>query len=156
VGRSRIAFLAGIAIALAVVFMLLIVLDKFIPARTIDLFSFSLYIVGFIITGMAIVGAITVVSSWNDFDKRAETTVKKYSDEQMKEIERNAAERQKAIEAAAQLATDTSNQLTTKMIEHNTSFARQLLILLAAFVAVAMASNWFQARLFGPKKSRAH
>jgi hypothetical protein len=51
----------------------------------------------------------------------------------MEEIERNAAERQKAIEEVANRATEQTNQLTARMLENNTTFTRQMLVLLAAF-----------------------
>jgi hypothetical protein len=70
----------------------------------------------------------------------------------MEEIERNAAERQKTIEEVANRATEQTNQLMARMLENNTTFTRQMLVLLAAFAAVAVASNWFHRRLFEPRK----
>lgn len=107
--------------------------------RTIDLLSFSLIVVGVVVTALTVLGSFTLLNTWNDIDKRASAIVKRYADDKSAEIERNADERQKAIDESANRAISLFGQLQERLLVRNRRFTFQLLAVLTLY---ALFSLW--------------
>lgn len=106
------------------------------PLRTIDAFSFSLAILGVVITVLTLLGSFTLINTWNDIDKRAKTIVEKYEADAKKEIERNATERQMAIETVGERVKTELTVFSKRAIRRDAQFTISMVILLAGFTIV--------------------
>lgn len=127
----------------SLIVLIIVFLGKADDVRTIDLLSFSLVVVGIVVTALTVLGSFTLLNTWNDIDKRANAIVQRYADEKTAEIERNADERQKAIDEAANRAISLFKELQNKLMARNRNFTLQLLGLLGLYV---LANLWVQRR----------
>ncbi len=93
---------------------MLVIFGSLQGLRTLEELSFALIVVGVVITALVFIGGFTLVSTWNDIDTRAQTIVAKYEQEAKQEIERNAAERQRAINEVGERSTVAITDLTSK------------------------------------------
>lgn len=113
VGAVISAFIVG---GLVVVLVLTGHLDAL---RTTDALTFAFVVVGVVITALTVVGSFTLIQTWNDIDKRVQAIVEKYERDAQAEIERNAAERQAAINQTAERATEVVTGLTARFTRRN-------------------------------------
>jgi hypothetical protein len=150
--------LLGVVVGAAITVIAFVFLGRLIPPSKADMLTFAIMLVAFVAAAMAIVGAVTIVNSWNDIDKRVKTSTEKYEAEALKaiehdsaerkqeverdaaerkqELERNATERQAAIEESGARVTAEINHLTDRVMRRTKFFTVAMGVLLVAFTVL--------------------
>lgn len=123
--------------------VLFVIFGKLDALRTIDALTFAFVVLGVVITALTVVGSFTLINTWNDIDKRTKAIVEKYEQDAKTEIERNAAERQRAIDETGNRTIATANQLTHQLQSRNKLLMIRTLGLFSAYFALSL---WIQSR----------
>jgi hypothetical protein len=109
--------------------------------RTLDMLSFALIVAGIVITALTVLGSFTVINTWNDIDEKTHKIMDKYERDAKAEIERNAEERQRAINQTGDKMISEMNGLIARLTRRNTIFMFVGLGLLCSFVGASLARN---------------
>ena len=136
---------SGIGSALTTgVIVLLVFFGALNCFRRIDELSFAFAVVEVVVTALTILGSFTLVNTWNDIDDRSRRMVEGYRSDALEEIERNASERQQAINQVGKQWEEEILPTFAKFKRTNLIFTLRTLTLLTLFVG---ASLWRKRRL---------
>jgi hypothetical protein len=124
------------SVVVAVVIVVLTLLGKLNDLKTIDMLSFAVAVVGLIITALLVLGAFAVVGTWNDIETRARRLMEQYRQEAKAEIDRNASERQAAINDLGGRWERQATGFNERFTRNSRVFMGAELALLAALAAV--------------------
>ena len=142
-------FIGGLLGAVVTVLILVLVV-KVAPLNSKDLLSFVLSTVTIVIAAFTVLGAVIVVTTWNDIDERTGKIVAKYTQEakvgiedyrQKKEAEldENARVRQEAIDRVAHQYTSRAGDIQKKLTQ-----IAQRNTLIMGVVAACLAYLWIR------------
>jgi ABC-type nickel/cobalt efflux system permease component RcnA len=163
-----VAIVISATIGAITVVLLLGILNNHPVMESKDLLSFVISVASFMIAILTVVGAVVVVTTWNDIDERTEKIVSKY-EKQAKldidtyrskkeaELEHSAKERQAAIESSADRVTQEIKEFSDK----RGTFFWQQSIILGVFMLVLLAWNWlshngYNRRIQQVEQTRGH
>ncbi len=144
-----VAIVISATIGAITVVLLLGILNNHPVMESKDLLSFVISVASFMIAVLTVVGAVVVVTTWNDIDERTEKIVNKYEkqakmdidtyrSEKEAELEQNAKERQAAIESSGDRVTHEIKEFSNKRV----AFFWQQSIILGVFMLVILTWNW--------------
>jgi len=130
-----------------IIIIFLALLNQKAPLETKDLLSFVLATVSIVIAVLTVLGAVILVTTWNDIDERTDKIVAKYEkrtseaiqkmqQDSTAEIERNANERQEAIDKTYQLSKAHIEQIGKKFEQRSRWFTIASVLLLVSYPIV--------------------
>ncbi len=117
-----VASIVGGLIGSVAIIVVLAFINRGAPMETKDLLSFVLSTVSIVIAAITVLGAVILVTTWNDIDDRTGKIVSKYEEQAKQgidsyrqakeaELDKNAKERQEAIDSAATQVTTVMNNM---------------------------------------------
>jgi hypothetical protein len=141
------ALIGGIVGAVAII-IVLVFINHTAPMETKDLLSFVLSTVSIVIAAVTVLGAVILVTTWNDIDERTGKIVTKYEEQAKQgidsyrqaketELDSNAKERQEAIDGTAKRVTtmmDDMVQQYKNVIKRNNWLMGALMVVAAGFL----------------------
>lgn len=168
--KKRIVFsaLIGGAIGAVAMIILLVIFNGKAPMETKDLFSFVIATISIVIAALTVLGAVIVVTTWNDIDERTGKIVAKYEEqakqgieqyrqEKEDELAKNADERQKAIEDSADRVSTAMSDLMKKYVGMITRDKWIMVSLILFNFAFLFWIKWYKGKqIQSSKKSNDH
>src|SRR2546429_9774348 len=89
----------GGAIGAIASMLFFVLINQYIPLKTVDMLSFVLGITAIVLTALTLIGGFTIVNTWNDIDARTKTIIDKYYGEAKEALDKDTSVRQAELEA---------------------------------------------------------